>query len=481
LDSDEFVLKKLPINLLLLVSIITSLLLTGSLPAISKMTSASSISVGRYDKIKNCTTDLSKRPTSREYLTYFNCGHVTTSLGGETTRDFTLIIDENQKIPISDEGHVFDGWTFNGTIPGPTMRVTQGDHVRIKVVNSAGNQHPHSLHLHSIHAAAVDGVSMGGYDGGAIPPGGSFVYEFIAQPYGVFPYHCHVNPVADHINRGLYGMMIIDPKVPRPQMTEFVMLMNGYDLNFDQEGPITIPSVDESNNDQDSKSPVLKVSHDDHLQGDGDKIQIDGGKDKQLKQAVQLKSDDKNTLVNKDTKSSDENKATQNSERVQDKSSTSKGNAVKKGTEIQKGDTQGGSADKADFQRDNEIYSVNGKAFDYMTHPITLQTGKPYRIYLVNMLEFDLVNSFHLHGTMYNYTVAGTEETPNYMTDIVTLSQGDRGIIEFKYDYPGEYMFHAHQVEFTDKGWMGLFDVKSNTTANKGQIQAASGMADMAS
>ena len=87
-------------------------------------------------------------------MTYFNCGHVTTSLGGETTRDFTLIIDENQKIPISDEGHVFDGWTFNGTIPGPTMRVTQGDHVRIKVINSAGNQHPHSLHLHSIHAAA---------------------------------------------------------------------------------------------------------------------------------------------------------------------------------------------------------------------------------------------------------------------------------------------------------------------------------------
>ena len=75
---------------------------------------------------------------------------------------------------------------------------------------------------------------------------------------------------------------------------------------------------------------------------------------------------------------------------------------MKKGIETQKEDGQGGSADKADFQRDNEIYSVNGKAFDYMTHPITLQTGKPYRIYLVNMLEFDLVNSFHLHGTMHN-------------------------------------------------------------------------------
>ncbi|HEX9318443.1 MAG TPA: multicopper oxidase domain-containing protein [Nitrososphaeraceae archaeon] len=93
---------------------------------------------------------------------------------------------------------------------------------------------------------------------------------------------------------------------------------------------------------------------------------------------------------------------------------------------------------------------MNGKAFDYMTHPIPLQTGKPYRIYLVNMLEFDLMNSFHMHGT---------EEKLNYMTDIVTLAQGDRGIIEFKYDYPGEYMFHTHQTEFTDKGWMGLFKV----------------------
>jgi signal transduction histidine kinase len=42
------------------------------------------------------------------------------------------------------------------------------------------------------------------------------------------------------------------------------------------------------------------------------------------------------------------------------------------------------------------------------------------------------------------------------------MAQGDRGIIEFQYDYPGKYMFHAHQAEFTDKGWMGLFDVKPN-------------------
>ncbi len=362
------------------------------------------ISVDQYDKLKNCTTDLSKHPNSIEYLTYFNCGHISKDADGQTVRDFTLIIQENQKIPISNEGHMFDGWTFNGTIPGPTMRVTEGDHVRIKVINSASNTHAHSFHTHSIHPATMDGVSMGGYEGGAIPPGGSFVYEFDAKPYGVFPYHCHVEPIADHINRGLYGMYIIDPKTPRPQMTEFAMLMNGYDLNFDQEGPVTIPTVQEANHDQIPK--VALINDGQHTPG-----KVDSGKDKKLK------------LTDK------------------------------------KPDNQGATGSTADTQRDNEIYTVNGKAFDYMIHPISIQTGKPYRIYLVNMLEFDLVNSFHMHGNMYNYTIAGTEEIPNYITDLVTLAQGDRGIIEFKYDYPGKYMFHAHQTEFTDLGWMGLFNV----------------------
>lgn len=71
------------------------------------------------------------------------------------------------------------------------------------------------------------------------------------------------------------------------------------------------------------------------------------------------------------------------------------------------------------------------------------------------MLEFDLVNSFHLHGTVYIYTVAGTEEIPNNMTDMVTLAQGDRGILEFKFDYPEQYVFqHTYnkQIRLTPLG-----------------------------
>jgi FtsP/CotA-like multicopper oxidase with cupredoxin domain len=382
------------------------------------------ISQEQYDKIKNCTTDLSKKPTPVEYLTHFNCGHVSKDESGKTIRQFTLIVEENQKIPVTYEGHILDAWTFNGTIPGPTIRVTEGDIVRIRVINSNENSNPHSLHTHSIHYAKNDGVSMGGYPGGAISPGRSFTYEFVAQPYGVYPYHCHVDPIADHINRGLYGMMIIDPLEPRPQMTEMAMLLNGYDLDLDLEGPTKIPPAALFQNVEDSN--MTEGMTDNETSTDAN--MTEGMTDNETSTDANM------TLVSSDTESADN----------QDDS----------------GDDESSDEDSGD--RVNEIYTVNGKAFDYMMNPIVLQTGKPYRIFLVNMLEFDLVNSFHLHGAMFNYYTAGTDETPDYNTDIVTLSQGDRGIMEFTYAYPGTYMFHAHQTEFTDLGWMGLFDVRGN-------------------
>jgi FtsP/CotA-like multicopper oxidase with cupredoxin domain len=385
-------------------------------------TPGSPISQEQYDKIKNCTTDLSKKPTPVEYLTHFNCGHVSKDESGKTVRQFTLIVEENQKIPISYEGHILDAWTFNGTIPGPTIRVTEGDLVRIRVINSNENSNPHSLHTHSIHYAKNDGVSMGGYPGGAISPGRSYTYEFIAQPYGVYPYHCHVDPIADHINRGLYGMMIIDPKEPRPQMSEMAMLLNGYDLDLDLEGPTKIPPA-----------ALFQAIEQDDNEGSN---MTDGALSNET-------STDANMT---DGALSNETSMDANMQHADE--------------EDNGGEDEVTEEDDGGVDRTNEIYTVNGKAFDFMMNPIVLQTGKPYRIYVVNMLEFDLVNSFHLHGAMFDYYTAGTDETADYSTDIVTLSQGDRGIMEFTYAYPGTYMFHAHQTEFTDLGWMGLFDVR---------------------
>ena len=50
---------------------------------------------------------------------------------------------------------------------------------------------------------------------------------------------------------------------------------------------------------------------------------------------------------------------------------------------------------------------------------------------------------------------SGTSLIPSEYTDMVTMSQGERGILEFNYKYPGLYMFHAHKTEFAEKGWVG--------------------------
>jgi FtsP/CotA-like multicopper oxidase with cupredoxin domain len=115
------------------------------------------------------------------------------------------------------------------------------------------------------------------------------------------------------------------------------------------------------------------------------------------------------------------------------------------------------------FDAANEVYAVNSVAFHYMKHPIEIDRTRPVRIYLVNVTEFDLINSFHLHANFFDYYDPGTRLEPTLRSvDTIMQAQGQRGILEFSYkDHePGHYMFHAHVSEFAELGWMGVFDVR---------------------
>ena len=102
-------------------------------------------------------------------------------------------------------GVFFPAWTFNGSVPGPTLRATEGDRVRIRFVNQGS--HPHTLHFHGWHPPAMDG-SMPDQQ---VQPGDEFLYEFDAEPFGLHLYHCHAVPLKRHIHKGLYGTFIVDP------------------------------------------------------------------------------------------------------------------------------------------------------------------------------------------------------------------------------------------------------------------------------
>jgi FtsP/CotA-like multicopper oxidase with cupredoxin domain len=271
-------------------------------------------------------------------LVEFDGGKTRRLPGGRTLREWTLVA-QDREIEVAP-GVRYAAWTYNGRVPGPTLRATEGDLMRVHFANAGS--HPHTIHFHGIHPAEMDGVAGSGA-GGMVHPGQRFTYEFEAGPFGLHLYHCHTFPLAEHISKGLYGAFICDPKGGRPPARELVMVLNAFDTNFDAS---------------------------------------------------------------------------------------------------------------------NEVYAVNTVAFAYMRTPIKVRKGELVRMYVVNLLEYDPINSFHLHANFFHHYPTGTSLQPTEFTDTIVQGQGQRGILEVRFPHRGRFMFHAHKSEFAELGWAGFFEVE---------------------
>ncbi|MBA2125455.1 nitrite reductase [Hyphomicrobium methylovorum] len=111
------------------------------------------------------------------------------------------------QVPIDNEGKTELAWTFDGHVPGPLFRATEGDTIEFTLKNDAANQKSHSIDL---HAARVD--VLGPF--GPVKPGETKTFTFTADNPGIYFYHCGADPMIQHIARGMFGAIIIDPKDP---------------------------------------------------------------------------------------------------------------------------------------------------------------------------------------------------------------------------------------------------------------------------
>ena len=113
------------------------------------------------------------------------------------------------RIPIKDasleiaKGVKYEGWTFGGTVPGPVLRIRQGDRVRVNVVNETPM--PHSIDFHAARIPANVAYRM-------INPKDSVSFEFTANDAGAFMVHCGTPPVTMHLMQGMYFAIIVDPR-----------------------------------------------------------------------------------------------------------------------------------------------------------------------------------------------------------------------------------------------------------------------------
>jgi nitrite reductase (NO-forming) len=108
------------------------------------------------------------------------------------------------EVVVEGGGQQYKAWTFNGQFPGPVVRVTEGDTVKFTLENPKTNTYPHAM---DFHAAEID--FLNNYK--AINPGETISYTFVAKKPGVFFYHCGAPPMIQHVARGMFGAIIVDP------------------------------------------------------------------------------------------------------------------------------------------------------------------------------------------------------------------------------------------------------------------------------
>lgn len=112
------------------------------------------------------------------------------------------------ELPIDNKGTMYRSWTFEGQVPGPVVRVTEGDVVEFTLLNEADNKNSHSMDM---HAGQFDVLT----DFESVKPGEEGKFTFKAEYPGIFFYHCGSDPMIQHIARGMYGAIIVDPKDPK--------------------------------------------------------------------------------------------------------------------------------------------------------------------------------------------------------------------------------------------------------------------------
>ncbi len=142
------------------------------------------------------------------------------------------------------EGFKAHLWGYNGQSPGPTIEVVEGDRVRIFVTNKLGELT--SIHWHGQRLPnGMDGVT--GLNQPGIPPGKTYVYEFVARRPGTFMYHPHADEMVQ-MAMGMMGFWITHPKARHPLIDDvdrdFVFLLNAYDIDPGAYTPKIMTMVD---------------------------------------------------------------------------------------------------------------------------------------------------------------------------------------------------------------------------------------------
>lgn len=146
---------------------------------------------------------------------------VPAAIGKREPKTVEFVIHSSEVIAEVEDGTTYEMWTFNGKVPGPMLRVREGDDVVVHLDNAETSKMAHSIDFHAVT----------GPGGGAavlqVPPGERRSLKFNAMKAGLYIYHCATPHIATHLARGMYGMILVEPPEGLSEVDREFYVMQG--------------------------------------------------------------------------------------------------------------------------------------------------------------------------------------------------------------------------------------------------------------
>jgi len=309
-------------------------------------------------------------------------------------------------------GKTVEGWGFNGQVPGPTIRVTEGDRIRIVFTNKTKDEH--TIHVHGqTKPLAMDGVPY--LSQKPVEKDETFTYEFTVNRAGTHWYHCHVDS-GHHVDMGMYGAFIVDPEKEYLEYDrEFTLIVDEWPSGHQHihGGAMTAEGHDEPDHgvvtehkgtprhdggmESMKTSPMANEDHD------------DGKMDMKTDHAEMGGMDKMKPMDTKAKPQRDWYPKTYNA-----------------------------------YDPVYDTFTINGKAFPF-TEPLTVRKGEKVRIRIINAGY----ESHFMHTHSHRFLVVARDGNPVKdppLKDTVEVGPGQRVDILLEADNPGVWPFHCHNL-----------------------------------
>ncbi|WP_240375647.1 multicopper oxidase family protein [Bacillus piscicola] len=435
--------------------------------------------------------------------------------GDRPVKTFTLKAQETEWD--LGEGKQVNAWTYNGTVPGEALRVTEGDFVRVHLKNELDV--PVTIHWHGVLLPnKMDGVP--GLTQDAVEPGESFTYEFIANDPGTYWYHSHQHS-AVQVDKGLYGSFVIEEKEPEYARDEFFILdewatgsgdqgsfrkggmMQGHmsgDGEMDtkqlydtftvngKSGDAIEPLVMEKG--ETARLRFVNAGYQQHqlvfpegsmevIANDAEEVSGENGSPQIVEIAPGERIDVAYTKQGEETEVIAENPEVENAEDMmipvvsKENADRPQSVTVSSRSEIANGTSFGSEAilfketpdPDVTYNMDLSMGMKMGEGMSFQINNQTFPDTPPIRVTEGDIVRVKMTNSgmmnhpMHLHGHRFQVdSKNGQKYNKPIVKDLIHVKPGEEYVVYFKADNKGEWLFHCHDNNHADLGMVTIVD-----------------------